>query len=338
MASTPGYDPNGFVTGLTPAQYHALVANPHAPLINHAALGQYPLGSIFKIVTMGAALEGGGYTAATPIAGPPVWYAPRSTIAMHDWNPAGHGVISLREALVQSCDTCFYQIGLHLDQINHDLLPDYVRGWGLGAPTGMVGVDEAAGLIPDPHWTLTTLGKPWVPGNAINMAIGQGYVEVTPLQVAQMLAALGDNGVMHRPYVVQRITTANGAVLRTVPPVVTRRLPLSSAHRRDILQAMLGVTTEAQGTATDTFAGFRWPVAGKTGTAQADSGAPHAWFAALAPADHPRIALVVLVEHGGEGAQVAAPIARQLLQTFFTQDRDLAGTASPGGATVLPVP
>jgi penicillin-binding protein 2 len=170
------------------------------------------------------------------------------------------------------------------------------------------------------------------------MAIGQGYVEVTPLQVAQMLAALGDNGVMHRPYVVQRITTANGAVLRTVPPVVTRRLPLSSAHRRDILQAMLGVTTEAQGTATDTFAGFRWPVAGKTGTAQADSGAPHAWFAALAPADHPRIALVVLVEHGGEGAQVAAPIARQLLQTFFTQDRDLAGTASPGGATVLPVP
>jgi penicillin-binding protein 2 len=257
---------------------------------------------------------------------------------MHDWNPAGHGVISLHEALVQSCDTCFYQLGLHLDQINHDLLPDYVRGWGFGAPTGLVGVNEAAGVIPDPHWTLTTLGRPWVPGNAVNMAIGQGYVEVTPLQVAQMLAALGDNGLVHRPYVVQRITAANGAVMRTFPPIVTRRLPVSSAHRVGILQAMLGVTTEPQGTAAGTFAGFRWPVAGKTGTAQTDSGRPHAWFVALAPADHPRIALVVLVEHGGEGARVAAPIARRLLQTFFTQDYDLAGTASPGGPTVLPVP
>ena len=101
---------------------------------------------------------------------------------------------------------------------------------------------------------------------------------------------------------------------------------------------MLGVTTEPQGTAAGAFAGFRWPVAGKTGTAQSDSGEPHAWFAALAPADHPRIALVVLVEHGGEGARVAAPIARRLLQTFFTQDHDLAGTAPPGGPTVLPVP
>src|SRR5205807_754292 len=110
MASAPGYDPNGFVTGLTPAQYHALVASPHAPLINHATMGQYPPGSIFKIVAMGAALEQGSYTATTRMAGPPVWYAPRPTRAMHDWNPAGHGVISLHEALVQSCDTCFYQL------------------------------------------------------------------------------------------------------------------------------------------------------------------------------------------------------------------------------------
>jgi penicillin-binding protein 2 len=338
MASAPGYDPNGFVTGLTPAQYRALVASPHAPLINHATMGRYPPGSIFKIVAMGAALEQGSYTATTRIAGPPVWHAPGSNLAMHDWNPAGHGVISLHEALVQSCDTCFYQLGLHLDQINHDLLPDDAREWGFGAPTDLLGVNEAAGVIPDPHWTLRTLGRPWVPGNAVNMAIGQGYVEVTPLQVAQMLAALGNNGVMYRPYVVQRITAANGAVLRAFPPIVTRRLPVSSAHRVDILQAMLGVTTEPQGTAAGAFAGFRWPVAGKTGTAQANSGGPHAWFAALAPADHPRIALVVLVEHGGEGARVAAPIARQLLQTFFTQVHDLAGTAPPGGPTVLPVP
>lgn len=336
MASVPGFDPNSFVNGLTAAQYHALVASPHQPLINRAATGQYPLGSVFKIVTMGAALEKGNFTAATQIPGPGIWYGLGPNYPMKDWLPTGHGIISLHEALVQSCDTCFYQVGQALDTIDHYLLPNYARAWGFGSPTGIVGVGEAPGLIPDPHWTLTALNQPWVPGDAVNMAIGQGYVLVTPLQVAQMLAALGDNGVMHRPYVISRITGTNGAVIRAFKPVVSRVLPLSAKHRLDILEAMLGVTTEPYGTAVDKFAGFRWPVAGKTGTAQATNGAADAWFVALAPADRPRIALVVLVEHGGEGSQVAAPIARKLLDVFFTQDQDLAGIGK--GPPVLPVP
>jgi penicillin-binding protein 2 len=334
----PGFDPNSFVAGLTSDQYHALTDNPHQPLFDRAAEGAYPLGSIFKIVAMGAALEKGGMTVDTQIPGPGVWYGLGPGYPMHDWLATGHGIISLHEALVQSCDTCFYQVGLQLDQKNHYLLPDYARAWGFGAPTGIVGVPENAGIIPDPHWTLTQRGEPWVPGDAVNMTIGQGYVEVTPLQVAQMLAALGDNGVMHQPYVVSRITAANGAVVRAYPPVVKGTLPLSQSHLQDILKAMLGVTTEPTGTAADKFAGFRWPVGGKTGTAQAGALGPHAWFAALAPLGHPRIALIVMVEHGGEGSQAAAPIARQILQTFFTQVPDLAGTGSSKGPTTLAVP
>ena len=338
MASTPGYDPNQFATGLTQAQYDALINNPHEPLLNHATLGEYPLGSVFKIVTMGAALEKAGFTHDTTRFCAGVWTGLGPAYVKSDWLPQGHGNISLHEALVQSCDIYFYQVGQQLNQIDHFLLPNYARAWGFGAPTGIPGVPEAAGVIPDPHWTLTTQGKPWVPGFAVDMAIGQGFDLVTPLQVAQMLAALADNGVMHQPYVVQRITAPNGAVARNFPPVVTRHLPISAAHREDILNAMLGVTTEAYGTATDKFAGFPWLVAGKTGTAQATYGQPDAWFVALAPADHPRIALVVMVEHGGEGSQVAAPLTRQILQTFFTKDKDLAGTGPSSGPQVLPVP
>ena len=338
MASTPGYAPGLFASGISAAQYKALIDDPNGPLLNRAAIGAYPLGSVFKMVTLGAALEKLHDTIDTQIAGPAVWYG-LPGYPKNDWNPQGHGVISLHEALVQSCDTCFYQIGQQLDNVDHNLLPDYARAWGFGAPTGIVGVREAAGLIPDPHYTLTQLGQPWVPGNAVDMAIGQGYVQVTPLQVAQMLAALGNGGVMYRPYVVSKITAPSGAVVQNYPPTVARTLPLSAAHLNDILQAMHGVTTEPTGTASNIFAGFPWSVDGKTGTAQTGSGRQSdAWFAAMAPADHPKIALIVMVEHGGEGSTVAAPLARQILQTYFTKDQDLAGTAPAKGPAALPVP
>jgi penicillin-binding protein 2 len=336
MASTPGYDPNLFASGSLAVT--SIFADKNSPLLNRAAISAYPLGSVFKMVTLGAALEKLHDTIDTQIPGPGTWYG-LPGYPKHDWAPQGHGIVSLHEALVQSCDTCFYQIGQQLDNIDHNLLPDYARAWGFGAPTGIVGVRETSGLIPDPHYTLTQLGQPWVPGNAVDMAIGQGFVQVTPLQAAQMLAALGNNGAMYRPYVVRRITAPNGAVIRDYPPTVARTLPLSAAHIKDILGAMRGVTTEPAGTAVDKFVGFGWPVAGKTGTAQSGDGRQaHAWFAALAPADHPRIALIVMVEHGGEGAAVAAPLARQILQTFFTKDQDLAGTAPAKGPAALPVP
>lgn len=335
MASTPGYDPNLFAQGISSAQYAALINDPRHRFIDRASSGQYPLGSVFKIVTMGAALEKSGYTANTLIDGPGVWYGLGANNPKHDWLLSGHGTITLHEALVQSCDTCFYQIGQQLDRINHYLLPDYARAWGFGSPTGILGVREATGLVPDPHWTLSTLGRPWVPGDPVDLAIGQGYLEVTPLQAAQMLAAVGNGGTLYTPRLVDKITLASGRTLLANPPKVVRTAPISAAHLRDIVSAMLGVTTEPTGTAVDKFVGFTPPVAGKTGTAQATDANADAWFSAMAPADHPRIALIVMVEHGGEGSAVAAPLARQILHTFFTApaDRALAGTSTSSGTS-----
>ncbi len=330
MASTPGFDPNLFAQGTGAGRY---LNSPFRPLINRATTGQYPLGSVFKIVTMGAALEKANYTAQTTMPGPAVWYGLGANNPKHDWNPYGHGIVSLHEAFVQSCDTCFYQIGQQFDNMNNYLLPDYARAWGFGAPTGIVGVREGAGIVPDPHWTLATLGQQWVPGDPVDLAIGQSFLEVTPLQVAQMLAAVGNGGVVYRPYVVKSITAPGGAAVRSFGPVVSRRLPITAGHLQDIRDAMLGVTTETYGTASDKFAGFSPPVAGKTGTAETVPGQnADAWFVALAPADHPTIALVVMVEHGGEGNVAAAPLARQILHAFFTApaDRDLAGGAGKG--------
>ncbi len=340
MASTPGYDPNLFAQGISSAQYTALLDDPRHRFIDRASSGQYPLGSVFKIVSLGAALEKGGYAADTLIDGPGVWYGLGPNNPKHDWLSSGHGTITLHEALVQSCDTCFYQIGQHLDRIDKYLLPDYARAWGFGAPTGILGVSEAAGLMPDPRWTLRTLGRPWVPGDPVDLAIGQGYLEVTPLQAAQMLAAVGNGGHLYTPRLVDKITAAGGQTLETNAPKAVRAAPISAAHLRDIMSAMLGVTTESTGTAVDKFAGFTPSVAGKTGTAQATDANADAWFAALAPADHPRIALIVMVEHGGEGAAVAAPLARQILHAFFTApaDRALAGESSTGAPTRLNVP
>jgi len=330
MVSTPAFDPNGFAAGLDPSAYAALANDPRAPLLNRAAAGQYPLGSVFKVVTAGAALEKDGYTIDATVPGPAVWYGLGPGNPKHDWLAAGHGIVSLHEALVQSCDTCFYQIGQQLDNKNHYLLPDYARSWGFGATTGISGVVEAPGVVPDPHYTQTQLKRPWYPGDPVDLAIGQDNLLVTPLQAAQMLAALGNGGVMYRPRVVDRVTASTGATVRDFPPTVARTLPLSAGRLQDILKAMRGVTTEPTGTATNVFTGFPWSVAGKTGTAQTGDGRqPDAWFAALAPADHPRIALIVMVEHAagsGEGSVIAAPKARQILQTFFTRDKDLAGT------------
>jgi len=337
MASTPGFDPNLFAQGTGAGRY---LASPFHPLINRATTGQYPLGSVFKIVTMGAALEKANYTAQTTMPGPAVWYGLGANNPKHDWNPYGHGIVSLHEAFVQSCDTCFYQIGQQLDNMNSYLLPDYARAWGFGAPTGIVGVREGAGIVPDPHWTLATLGQQWVPGDPVDLAIGQSFLEVTPLQVAQMLAAVGNGGTIYRPYVVKSITAPGGAVMRSYGPVVSRHLPISPQHLRDIRDAMLGVTQETYGTASDKFAGFSPSVAGKTGTAETVPGQnADAWFVALAPADHPTIALVVMVEHGGEGAATAAPLARQILHAFFTApaDRDLSA-ANGKGPSNLNVP
>ena len=329
LASTPGYDPNRFEIGATATRG----IGPIRSTFPRATLGTYPIGSIFKIVTMAAALERGGYTANTLISGPGIWYGLGANYPLHDWLATGHGIISLQEALVQSCDTCFYQVAQKLDGIDENLLPQFARGFGFGSPTGIPYVAEAAGLVGDNAYKEQTYHDAWRTGDTVNLSIGQGYFLATPLQVAGMLAAVGDNGTRHVP---QLILSIGGK--QVFKPRVAGTLPISADHLKSIQAGLLGVTTEATGTATFVFNNFPWQVEGKTGTAQnPGSAAPHAWFGAIAPATQPRIALAVVVENGGEGSEVAAPIAREILRAYLPR-ATASTTSQPNGPKHLTAP
>ena len=327
LASTPSYDPNRFEIGATAPRG----IGPIRSMFPRATLGAYPMGSIFKIVTMAAAMEKGLYQADTLIDGPGVWYGLGPTHPLHDWLQTGHGTITLTEALTQSCDTCFYQVAQKLDRLDQGVLPHYARAFGLGSVTGIDNVTESAGLVGDDAWKRRTYHDAWRTGDTVNLSIGQGYLLATPLQVASVLAAVGDNGIRRTPSLV--LTINGGPILHTGAPQLAR-LPISPATLKAILQGMVGVTTEATGTAAFQFQGFPWSVAGKTGTAQNPGGNPHAWFAAIAPAAAPRIALAVVVENGGEGSVAAAPIAREMIRAYVPG----VLKATPKGPQQLSVP
>jgi len=323
LVSSPGYDPNRFEI---PTATNGI--GPVRGMYPRATEGLYPTGSVFKIVTMAAALERGGYQATTLIDGPGVWYGLGTNDPLYDWLPSGHGTITLQEALTQSCDTCFYAVGKDLDGIDENLLPSFARSFGFGAPTGIDHVAEAAGLVPDNAWKEKTLHDAWRTGDTVNLAIGQGYFLATPLQVASMLASVGDHGIVHSPLLVLQI----GKTTFTAP--VTGKLPVSAAHLSSILQGMLGVSTESTGTAAFLFNSFPWQVAAKTGTAQNTGTQPHAWFAAIAPFSAPKIALAVVLENAGEGSTVAGPVARTALQVYLNE----VAPVTQGGAQPLQVP
>jgi penicillin-binding protein 2 len=308
LVSSPGYDPNRFEIGSATNGI-----GPTRSMFPRATLGTYPTGSVFKIVTMAAALERGGYRSDTLIDGPPIWYGLGASNPLHDWSAYGHGTISLQEALTQSCDTCFYSVAKQLDGIDESILPKFARAFGFGKPTGIDNVSEAPGLVGDNAWKRKTYNDAWRTGDTVNLSIGQGYFLATPLQVASMLASVGDHGVIRQPQLVLQIGKTKE------PGRISGALPVSAGHLKAILGGMLGVTTESTGTATFVFRGFNWQVAGKTGTAQNPGAQPHAWFAAIAPYDAPRIALAVVLENAGEGSVVAGPVARKALQAYLNE-------------------
>ncbi len=324
LASTPGYDPNRFEVGASATNG----IGPIRSMFPRATLGTYPIGSIFKIVTMGAALQH-GFSANTMISGPGVWYGMGANDPLHDWLPTGHGIISLQEALTQSCDTCFYQVAQKLDGLGQSILPNVAREFGFGAATGIDDVAEASGLVGDNAYKEKTYHDAWRTGDTINLSIGQGYFLATPLQTTALLAAVADQGTRLAPRLILQIA---GVDQPSAP--VLGKLPVTQSELQSIIRGMVGVTTEVNGTATVVFKGFPWTVAGKTGTAQNPGGNSHAWFGAFAPAVSPRIALSVVVENGGEGSYVAGPVAKAILAAYLP-----GVTKAPnGGAKPLTVP
>ena len=337
MASGPSFDPNAFVGPGSEPERIAILTDPDRPLLNRATQGGYPCGSVFKIVTMAAALEAGGMTPTTSFYCPGYWEGLGPAYRKTCWKADGHGNITLKDALTASCDVTFYEVGLRLDTTDPNILPTFGRAFGLGVPTGLQEIPEFPGLMPDPEWKQATYGEGWWPGDGVNLAIGQGYLLVTPLQVARMMAAVANGGTLYRPYVVARIGAGGEEAPEVVfQPEATGNLPISPEHLQVIQEALAGVTTSPIGTATHRFVGMSIPVAGKTGTAQAPGAEslPHSWFAAYAPADDPEIAVVVMVENAGEGSTVAAPMVRQVVEAYY----GLPLTPLPPEAQPTPTP
>jgi len=316
MVSSPGFDPNAFefLNYNSSPLLGMINGDGRARLYNRATGNGYPLGSVFKIITTAAALESGIFK-YDDVYDCQYFFTEIPGVELKDWtydkglDPSG--MLTLQEGLMRSCNPWFYRIGMELfRQGKTNYLSEMARAFGLGSQTGIEQVAEESGNIPDPPDELT---------NA-RIAIGQAEVQVNPLQVARFVAAVGNGGTLYRPQVVEKIADPDGNASFTFKPEVQGQLPVSPENLAIIQEAMRWVVSSPRGTAQRVFSGFAIPVYGKTGTAETDLGVPHAWFAGYTNAnraDKPDIAFAVIAEYAGEGSDIAAPIARRLLEVYF---------------------
>jgi penicillin-binding protein 2 len=332
MVSSPGFDPNLF----DPNNYNSMnlanmVNDPNQPLYNRASQGQYPLGSVFKVVTLAAALESGAFTPESTYDCQYDFTELGPTHILHDWTwehcqnqlqedptleackTKPSGMLTLPQGLMRSCDPWFFHIGFTLFNLGKTTaISDMARGFGLGEATGIQQVAESEGQVP-------------VPGDGVqatSLAVGQGNLQVTPLQVADFMAAIGNGGTLYRPQLVEKVETVGGETLLAFHPEVRGVLPLKQENLKVIQDAMREVIENPHGTAY-----FRLstldnliPMAGKTGTVETGFTEPHAWFAGYSLANRqgkPDIAIAVVVENKGEGSDWAAPIFRRIVEIYF---------------------
>jgi penicillin-binding protein 2 len=331
MASYPNYNPAVFdrVRAESATQLNAVLNDPGRPLVNRVTQGAYPSGSTFKIVTMAAGLNSGLYNPNSLYTSTGTWSGLGEELIKRDWRQGGHGTVTLVQALTVSCNSCFYDVGFNLDAFDTNFFPTIAKQFGLGQATGIVGVAENAGLIPSPEWKIQTVGEGWSRGDAVNMAIGQGFVQVTPLQMGTIIAAIANGGALYQPTLIDRIGAGGGAPEEPWPVHENGKLPLSPENLAAIKEGLWQVANNQNiGTAAFQFVDLPVPLAGKTGTAEDPPRNSHAWFVGYAPAapytqpdgaaiDTPQIAIVVMIENAGEGSAVAAPIFRRLIEIYY---------------------
>jgi penicillin-binding protein 2 len=316
MVSQPSYDPNQFSQRMTPEQWRTLTSDPHHPMQNKGLQGQYAPGSIFKLVTALAALEKGAIA-------PETQFSCNGSFSLgshlfHDWKKGGHGTLNLQQAIANSCNIYFYNTAL---KTGIEEITRVARELGLGAPSGLGLGGEARGVIP-PQTTGPSEAGGWYPGNTVMAGIGQGMVTVTPMQAVMMVSAIANGGTLYRPWVVRKVETLDRESIEEYGPELIRKVNIDPDNLAIVREGMQAVVSEGTGSRAK-IPGLG--VAGKTGTAQVvENGGPqrgdrrdHAWFVAFAPTDNPQIAIAVVVEHGGFGGQVAAPIAKSLLEAWF---------------------
>lgn len=288
-------------------------------LLNRATQDAYPAGSIFKIVTFAAGLTSGLFQPGTTYTCTGVWEE-AAGYRRTDWLEGGHGTLDMKQGLSGSCNPWFWHIGKALFDWNPDWLSETARAFRLGQVVGLESVEETPGRIPDPAWKLETQGQTWEVGDSLNTAIGQGDVLVTPLQIAHMVGAVGNQGTLMQPQLVSRIQAPEGPVTYEFRPKVAGQLPLTEEQLAALQEAMHNVTREPIGTARNRFRSFSIPIAGKTGTAETGVPDPDAWFAGYTFAnrpDRPDIAVAVWVSNRGQGSDVAAPIFRRVIEAYF---------------------
>ena len=322
LASHPNYDPNLFPRGISPKDWERLSNDPAHPLYNRAIQSVYPPGSIFKIVVALAGLQTGVVKPDDKVTCSGSLRSGRRTFRC--WKKGGHGTISFHDALVGSCDVYYYTMG---ERIGWDIIAEFARRFGLGSLTGIKLDNEKPGNIPTAEWKKRRTGVPWYPGDTFNNSIGQGFVQLSPIQACQMISAIANNGKFFQPTLLRQSRNRETGVVTSVKPELTREFQMDPTALAEIRRALLGVTTEPNGTAHGAATPFA-TVAAKTGTAQviaqkvagaklSASTQDHAWLVAYAPAENPRIAVAVLVEHGGHGGAAAAPIARKVIEEFM---------------------
>ncbi len=326
LTSSPAFDLDQFTGPLGRDAWLRLVRDPQAPLLNRALQGQYPPGSLFKVVVAADGLEEGSLTPVDHVFCNGEFHLGGRTFK--DWKEGGHGQVDLRRALIQSCNIYFYRAGL---KVGVEVLTRYAKAFGLGALTGIALPGERPGLVPSRDVTRGRRGWAWQAGDTVNLSIGQGELLVTPLQVARLMAAVANGGILWKPRLVQRVEQPDGKLVYSASSEMNGYVELAPVVWEFLRQSLWGVVNEG-----GTGAAARVPgldVAGKTGTAQivaksdAARGQEHAWFAAYAPANDPQFVVVVLVEHGGRGGQVGAPIARRIFQGIFLEKVAMVGAS-----------
>ncbi len=319
MASSPSFDPNAFVRGVTDEEWQALNDPVKQPLINRATIVGYPTGSTFKLITASAGMVHLGYNADTPVSCPGTFSLEGSNQSWADWVPGGQGDMDLHTAIYRSCNTVFYKMGAELDAENENWLPNMSRAFGFGERTGIVELYDIPGVVPDPEWKGEVIGDYWARGDAVNLAIGQGYFLASPLQVAKAYAAVTNGGTLWKPYLVMDVVKLDGSVIHSTKPEEMGKLPLSSEQIQVLKDGMHAVVHASDGTAVQAFEGITYEVSGKTGTAE--TGRPneeaHGWFGAFTPSDAPRITIVTMIEHGVTGSGSAAPVAREIIDAYY---------------------
>lgn len=335
FVSRPGFDPNPFVIGISNNDYQALQSSPDQPLYNRALRGLYPPGSTIKPFMALAGLEYNTVSAQQMLFCPGSYQLPNSPHRYRDWKKSGHGSVNVSEAITQSCDVYFYRLA---GMLGIDHIHDFLQQFGFGEKTGIDLVGEKSGLLPSREWKMAKKSQLWFPGETLITGIGQGYHQVTPLQLAKATATLANKGKIVTPHLVDRLVTETSSKPNDIAP--QKNIPLNANNIKTVIAAMVNVIHSNRGTARSIGLDIDYHIAGKTGTAQVINikqnasynehqidfkQRDHALFISFAPAENPKIAVAVIAENGGHGGSVAAPIAAKVIKQYLSEKQ----TAKP---------